>query len=49
MGRLGVESIFLKDRETVLAIALISGVLGLASYLIADIGYALADPRVSYD
>ena len=29
--------------------ALLAGLLGLLAYLLADIGYALADPRVSYD
>ena len=49
MGRLGVNAVFEKDPELVLSIAMISGVLGLAGYLLADIGYAIADPRVSYD
>jgi ABC-type dipeptide/oligopeptide/nickel transport system permease component len=49
MGKLGVEAVKLKDRELVLSITLISGLLTLVSYLIADIFYAVADPRVSYD
>ena len=49
MGKLGVEAVKLKDRELVLSITLISGVLTLIGYLIADIFYALADPRISYD
>jgi len=49
MGKLGVEAVKSKDRELVLSITLISGVLTLVSYLIADIFYAIADPRVSYD
>ena len=49
MGKLMLEAIFARDRELVLAGALISGVLGLLSILIADLGYAIADPRVSYD
>ncbi|MEE9212736.1 MAG: ABC transporter permease [Phycisphaeraceae bacterium] len=49
MGRLIVESVKLKDQEVVMAATLISGVLGLVSYLIADVGYAIADPRVSYE
>lgn len=49
MGRLGVNAVFEKDPELVLSIAMISGMLGLTGYLLADIGYAIADPRVSYD
>jgi peptide/nickel transport system permease protein len=49
MGRLGVDSIFYKDSEVVLAIALVSGILGLLANLMADILYAVADPRVAFD
>lgn len=49
MGKLAVEAVGARDRELVLSITLISGILTLVSYLIADICYALADPRVSYE
>lgn len=49
MGKLAVEAVKGRDRELVLSITLISGLLTLAGYLIADICYAIADPRVSYD
>ena len=49
MGKLMLDAIFARDRELILAGTLVSGVLGLISILIADLGYALADPRVSYD
>jgi ABC-type dipeptide/oligopeptide/nickel transport system permease component len=49
MGRLGVESVQFRDREVVLAVALIGGLAGLLSQVLRDILYALADPRVSYD
>ncbi len=49
MGKLAVEAVKGRDRELVLSVTLLSGLLTLAGYLIADIGYALADPRVSYD
>ena len=49
MGKLGVEAVKSKDREVVLAITLISGLLTLVGYLIADLFYAIADPRVSYE
>lgn len=49
MGRLGVDAVFEKDTELVLSVSMIMGLLGLVGYLLADIGYAIADPRVSYD
>jgi peptide/nickel transport system permease protein len=49
MGRLAVEAVQTRDRELVLSLTLVSGLLTLFGYLIADILYAVADPRVSYD
>ena len=49
MGKLGVEAVKAKDRELVLSLTLVRGVLTLVGYLIADIFYAIVDPRVSYD
>lgn len=49
MGKLMLEAVFARDRELVMAGALISGVLGLVCILIADLLYAVADPRVSYE
>ncbi len=49
MGKLAVEAVKGRDRELVLSLTLISGVLTLLGYLLADLFYALADPRVSYD
>lgn len=49
MGKLVVESIEFKDQEVVMAVTLISGLLAIASYLLADLLYAVADPRVSYE
>jgi ABC-type dipeptide/oligopeptide/nickel transport system permease component len=49
MGRLGVEGVAFRDRELVLAVTLIGGIIGLLSQLLRDILYALEDPRVSYD
>lgn len=49
MGKLSVEAAFMKDREVVMGVTLLGGILGLTSYLIRDICYALADPRVSYE
>ncbi len=49
MGKLVVEAVQMRDRELVLSITLITGMLTLFSYLLMDICYALADPRVSYE
>lgn len=49
MGKLAVEAVQGRDRELVLSITLVSGVLTLMGYLVADICYAFADPRVSYE
>jgi ABC-type dipeptide/oligopeptide/nickel transport system permease component len=49
MGLLTIEAIYARDRDLVLAGALISGVISLLCILIADLCYALADPRVSYE
>lgn len=49
MGKLAVEAVKGRDRELVLSITLISGLVTLAGYLIADLLYAVADPRVSYE
>jgi ABC-type dipeptide/oligopeptide/nickel transport system permease component len=49
MGSLLVSAVSQRDRELVLSITLVAGALGLLGYLLADIGYALADPRVSYE
>jgi peptide/nickel transport system permease protein len=49
MGKLGVDAVFDKDKEMVLSITLVASFLGLISYLLADIAYAIADPRVSFE
>ena len=49
MGKLTVDAVFDKDPEMVLSGALVAGFLGLVSFLLADIAYAIADPRVSYE
>ena len=48
-GQAGVESVQFRDREVVLAVTLIGGLIGLFSQILRDIVYAIADPRVSYD
>ncbi len=49
MGKLAIQAVQGRDREMVLSVTLISGILTLIGYLIADICYAVVDPRVSYD
>lgn len=49
MGNLVIDAIFLRDREVLLANALIIGLVNMFALLIADLLYALADPRVSYE
>lgn len=49
MGLLAFEAITTRDYNVVMAVATISGVLNLAGMLLADICYAVADPRISYD
>lgn len=49
MGRLGVDAVWERDRELLLGVTLIIGLVGLLSELIRDICYAIADPRVSYE
>lgn len=49
MGSLVIEAITLRDREVLLANALLIGIVNLLALLLADILYALADPRITYD
>ncbi|MGH7728534.1 MAG: ABC transporter permease [Vulcanimicrobiaceae bacterium] len=49
MGYLGLNSVFSRDYPTVMAITLFSAVLVIVGNLLADVAYALADPRIRYD
>lgn len=49
MGSLIIEAISLRDRELLLANTLMIAAVNLVALLLADILYALADPRVSYN
>jgi ABC-type dipeptide/oligopeptide/nickel transport system permease component len=49
MGKLFVDAINTRDRELFLSLALVMGLLGLVCYLLADILYAVVDPRVTYE
>jgi len=49
MGRLAFEAVTTRDYNVVMAVATIAGVLNLAGLLLADIAYAVADPRISFE
>jgi ABC-type dipeptide/oligopeptide/nickel transport system permease component len=49
MGWLVIEAITLRDRELILANTVIIACVNLFALLLADLLYALADPRVSYE
>lgn len=49
MGRLAFEAITTRDYNIVMAVATISGFLDLVGLLLADIAYAIADPRISFE
>jgi ABC-type dipeptide/oligopeptide/nickel transport system permease component len=49
MGRLVVSSLMANDRELFLSVSTIILILELIGFLLADIAYVIADPRVSYD
>ena len=49
MGRLAFEAITTRDYNVVMAVATIAGVLDIVGLLLADIAYAIADPRISFE
>jgi len=49
LGRLFFDSILRRDYPTIMAMSFITATLVLIGTLLADIAYALVDPRVSYD
>lgn len=49
MGRLGVDSIFMRDFPVIMGIILMSSILIILGNLAADIVYALVDPRIAFD
>ena len=48
LGRLAYEAEVAKDYPVIYIIMLFSAVLTLVGYLVSDILYAIADPRISY-
>jgi ABC-type dipeptide/oligopeptide/nickel transport system permease component len=49
MGQLIVSSIVNEDTPTIVACFFVSTLLVVAGNLIADVSYALVDPRIRYD
>ncbi len=49
MGRLAFEAITTRDYNIVMAVATTAGFLDLVGLLLADIAYAFADPRISFE
>jgi peptide/nickel transport system permease protein len=49
MGRVIVESIFQRDYPLVMATSFIFALVVVLGSLIADVLYAVADPRIRYD
>lgn len=49
MGRLTVDAVLGRDYPVILATTTVAAVLTVLGSLLADIGYAAVDPRVSYD
>jgi peptide/nickel transport system permease protein len=48
MGRLGVMAIFQRNYPLIMGIVMFSAVLIMLGNLLADLGYALVDPRIRY-
>jgi len=49
MGQLAVKAASARDPSLMMGIILIGGIAVLLANIIADVGYAVADPRVRYD
>lgn len=49
MGKLMIDAIGMRDRELVLSEAFVISLISSLSLLLADLCYAVADPRVSYE
>jgi peptide/nickel transport system permease protein len=48
MGRLAFGSIFIRDYQVIMGVTMISSVLVVIGNLLADVLYAVADPRIQY-
>jgi peptide/nickel transport system permease protein len=48
MGRLAIGSIFVRDYQVIMGVTMVTAVMVVIGNLIADILYAVADPRIQY-
>jgi peptide/nickel transport system permease protein len=48
MGRLAVDSVFARDYPVILTITIFSGIAVILGNLVADVLYAVADPRIRF-
>jgi len=48
MGRLGVSAVFSRNYPVIMGVTVMTAVLIVLANLIADLGYALVDPRIRY-
>ncbi len=48
MGRLGVSAVFSRNYPVIMGITVLTAVLIVMGNLLADIGYAMVDPRIRY-
>jgi peptide/nickel transport system permease protein len=48
MGRLAVGSIFIRDYQVIMGVTMVTALLVVIGNLIADILYAVVDPRIQY-
>ena len=48
MGRLGVNAIFSRDYQVVMGVTLFSSILVMIGNFLADVTYAVVDPRIRY-
>ncbi|MBR9974763.1 MAG: ABC transporter permease [Bacteroidetes bacterium] len=49
MGKLTIDAIFSRDYPLIIACTMVSGVMVISGNLVADLLYALVDPRIRYD
>ena len=49
MGRLGVQAIFSRNYPVIMGVVVLSATLIIIGNLLADVGYALVDPRIRYE
>jgi len=48
MGKLTIDAVNSRDRDLFMSLTLITSLLQLIGFLIADLAYAVVDPRVTY-